>query len=157
MSQVGACLGEVRLPNKSGDLVQVQVVRSFTDPRQLPVSTEGVDDAFPAVFVRFVGANQQKGDDGSEQRIGTLEIALRVFLAEHGDDEYTVSVMERIAFKLLTQRIIDGRYRAQLPLGWTVPDAESQSWPLWWATMTASYAMPTISEVANEIGESFEM
>lgn len=148
-AMIAAALSDVWLPNKAGELVQVQAIRTYFDPENY----ENYD--LPAVLIRFTGSSQIRGDAG-EERVGTLEIVLGVFLEEYGDDEFAVSIMERIEQLLLGQRVVQGRYRLQLPLSWAVPERTAQPWPYWWATMTANYYLPAIAEVKDENEEPIE-
>lgn len=147
-SRIEIALTEVRLPDKTGELVPIKIISAYFDPDNYE------DIPLPAVLHRTTAGVQQKGDDG-EERIGTVEIALGIRLKEYGDDEYAVSIMERIEHVLLKQRILDRKYRLQLPLSWTILDKLEQPWPYWWATMTATYLLPTIAEVYDENEETF--
>lgn len=138
---------EVRLPNKEGEIVPLKVIRSYFDPK----SYDQYD--LPAILVRVTAGGQNE----SEERAASVEINFGAYLKDYGDDEYLVSIIERIEQSLLSQRILDHRYRLQMPLNWTVLDSTEQPWPYWWASMTASYYMPAIAEVKNEDGEGFDI
>ncbi|MHB0998211.1 MAG: hypothetical protein ACYC27_03115 [Armatimonadota bacterium] len=150
IERIGDELEEVVLPNKKGELVTVNVIRSYFDPKAYE------DYELPAVLVRYTGTTQQKGDS-DEERVASVEIVLGVYLAEYGDDQYAVSLMERIEQNLLARRILDRKYKLVLPLSWTVADVSEQPWPYWFASMSASFYMPAVSDVANEDGEPFEI
>jgi len=147
MERIESVLAEVRLPNKAGELVPVRVLRSYFNPAQEE------EYELPAVLVRTTGGAQDSG----EERTASVEITLGVYLQEYADDEYATSVMERIHQHLLSQRILSGRYKLQLPLAWTVADVSQQPWPYWWAQMTATYYMPAIADVRDEAGQPFDI
>lgn len=152
MDRIESTLTEVRLPNKTGngDLAAIPVRRSYFDP------TKYEENDLPAVLVRAIGSTQEPGNNG-EERTASVEIVLGTYMTESGDDEYAVSVMERIHQDLLAGRILDGRYRLQLPLGWTVADLSQQPWPYWWAQMTATYFIPAIAEVRDSYGQPLDI
>jgi len=135
---------EIRLQNKKRESVPLSIVRTYIDPTNY-------DDHMPAVFVRFTGWTQERLDDGAEQRIGNVEITLGVFLEEYSADEWASSLMDRIGHRLLSNRIVDGKYRLVLPLTWTVNDNEDQPYPYWFATMPAAWYMPAIGEETPEL------
>ncbi|MEN6372215.1 MAG: hypothetical protein ABFD64_09415 [Armatimonadota bacterium] len=147
IARIKSVTTEVLLPNKEGEIVALKVIRSYFDPK----SYEKYD--LPAILVRVTAGSQNE----SEERTASVEIILGAFLKDYGDDEFLISIIERIEQDLLSQRILDHKYRLQMPLNWSVLDSTEQPWPYWFATMTASYYLPSIAEVRNEDGEGFDI
>jgi hypothetical protein len=119
----------------------ISVTRAYLDPADY-------DDTLPAVIVRALGATQELGD-GGETRAASIEIAFGLDARKYGDDEFAISVMDRISQKLLENRLIEGRYRLILPLSWTSAGIDQQPYPYWFAVMQATYALPVISDITT--------
>lgn len=96
-------------------------------------------EEFPFIIVR-----PQEGVDAME---GTKATILLLFATKSEDNEGFLAVlnlMERVRIKLLKKRVLDGKFRLELPFKWKFYD--EQAHPEWFGEATTVWTMPSVQE-----------
>ncbi|MBQ7263480.1 MAG: hypothetical protein IJR14_07140 [Synergistaceae bacterium] len=141
-------LGDIRLPRKDGTEGKLKFFPQYMpQPRGLTVTPKGtgpilppaspsdapvdVESCFPCVVARF-----DEGRDEEEGHGATLaDVTLVVGTFDDAPDlqgwRDVMDIIHAVRHELLALpgRVLDGRYRLEMPLKWGL--ADEQPWPLW--------------------------
>lgn len=125
-----------------GDVTTVPAVHIGYLPKKTHVNVE--ENEFPFVILRPL-----EGED-SDHETGFATIKL-LFGTKSDDDEGFIdvlNVMERVRIALLKKRVLDQRYRLELPYKWKFH--EEQPEPEWIGEATTKWLLPTVHEEVEE-------
>lgn len=135
-------------------LDEERVREGFMDPT---VNRDADDRDIPCILVRLT-----EGDDPSEQSqdgpgyLLKVAIVAAVFMEEASDYRQAVDIMALLRRSFLERRFLDGgAFRVRPPFTWRASDNPVTTWPHYVAAAELSIEAPSITEVYDEHGQTF--